>query len=152
MDIMNETAIEIKLVKTKDTSIVSVREKTAISNIDELIAKAYNLLNKTGARCLGAPYAIYHSPFFDPGQTDVEIGFPVSPSSNYTRVLAGCTCAMGLHKGDFSNMQEAFLQVIEWIECHGYTISGMPFERYLNNPHEVPPEKLLAEVYFPIEE
>ena len=134
-----------------NTSILSVRERTDIRNVDTLMGKAYDLLNKKGIVNLGAPYAIYHSPFFDPGETDLEVGFPVSPAGYYSKVLAGCTCAMCVHKGDYSSINNTFKQMVEWIEQKGYTITGMPYERYLNNPREVPTEELLTEVYFPVE-
>lgn len=150
LDIMKEETLEIKLIETIDTPIVSVRETTAISNFDVLMGKAYDLLEKSGATCMGPPLAIYHSPDFDPEKTDLEIGFPVKPAGDHTAVLKGCTCASAVHKGDYSRLHETYMQIAEWIERQGYTIADPPYEVYLNDPHEVPAEELRTEVYFPI--
>ena len=142
--------MEVRLTKTKDVSIVSIRERVDVSNIGGQISKAFDLLVKKGAICVGLPIAIYHSAYFAPENTDVEVGFPVSASSDYTRVLAGCTCASCIHRGDYSRINETYGELLAWIEDNGYTICGTPFERYLNNPLEVQTEDLLTEVNFPV--
>lgn len=143
--------MEIKVIETIDTPIVSVREVTAVRNFDKLMAKAYDLLQKSGATCMGPPMAIYHSTEdFDPEETDLEVGFPVSPAGDHTNMVNGGTCASGVHKGDYSRLHETCGQIAEWIEKQGYTISGPPYEVYLDDPREVPAEELRTEVYFPI--
>ncbi|MEI6101369.1 MAG: GyrI-like domain-containing protein [Eubacteriales bacterium] len=147
---MNKKTLEIKIIETIDTPIVSIREKTAVRNFDILMGKAYDLLNKSGAISTGTPIAIYYSPDFDPEDTDMEIGYPVSSTGDHTNVLKGCTCASAVHTGEYSRLHETYMKIGEWIESHGYTISGPPYEIYLNDPHEVEAEELRTEVYFPI--
>jgi effector-binding domain-containing protein len=147
---MAEKNMVIKLIETTDTPIISVRKDIAIQNFVVLIGKAFDLLQKYGATCVGSPLSIYHSPVVNLKKTDLEIGFPVRPADNYTRILKGCACASGLHRGDYSSLFQTYKQIAEWIEHQGYTISGPPFEVYLNDPRELPANELLTEVYFPI--
>ncbi len=79
--------LEVKLVETIDTNIVSVRENIALRDFDMLLYKAKKLMKQTGAVRNGEPLAIYHSPDFNPRKTDVEVGFPVSTASDHTRTL-----------------------------------------------------------------
>lgn len=142
--------MDILLVHTVDTYIVSVREHIAIRNFGTLIGKAFDKLLKTGATCVGPPLTVYHSPVSNPEDTDLEVGFPVRPEDKYTRILVGCVCASGLHSGDYALLYKAHKQIAGWIRLKGYTISGPPFEVYLNDPREVPVEELLTQVYFPV--
>ncbi len=142
--------MEIKLVHTPDTPIVSVREHIAIENFGALIGKAFALLQKTGATCVGSPITIYHSPQIHLEGTDLEVGFPVRPADNFTRILKGCLCASGLHKGAYSRLPQTYKQICEWVRQNGYAISGAFFEIYLNDPRELPPQELITGICIPI--
>lgn len=150
MDFMNIEKMDIKLVETMDTNIVSVRENIAIRDFDKLFAKLINLMEQTGAACAGGLLAIYHSPEFDPEETDLELGFPVTAASDHTRTLKGETCAAAVHKGEYSKLHETYSRLGAWVDSRGYSIFAPPYEIYLNDPREVPPDQLLTEVYFPI--
>ncbi len=150
LDIMKEEKLEIKLVDTADTAIVSVRENIAMRDFDKLFKKLTDEMGRMKADCAGPLFAMYHSEEFDPEDTDLEIAFPVSPAGSHTRVLPACTCAMSVHRGEYGRLKETYMQIAEWIEREGCTISSAPYERYMNDPCEVPAEELVTEVYFPI--
>jgi Transcriptional regulator, effector-binding domain/component len=143
--------MEIMIVDTEDTPIVSVRESIAIQNFGALIGKAFDRLMGTGSTCVGSPITVYHSPVVNPDNTDLEVGFPVSPEGKYTRILQGCTCAFTIHRGDYSRLHETHSKIAGWIMSQGYKRSGPPFEVYMNDVRIVQTEELLTEVYFPIE-
>lgn len=144
--------MQIILVHTADTPIISVRETIAIQNFPVLIDKAFGRVMKAGAKCVGMPLTVYHSPVFDPDKADLEVGFPVRPQDNYTRVLKGHFCASGLHRGDYSRLHETYEQIGGWVRNEGYTVCAPLFEVYLNDARKLPAGELLTQVYFPIEE
>ena len=74
-------AFQISLVETAPVNIASVREIIAIKDFHSIFDKLF----ASGLPCEGAPLAIYHSPDFNPEQTDVEVGFPTSVKSEKTR-------------------------------------------------------------------
>lgn len=150
IEIMNIEKMDIKLVETIDTNIVSVRENIAILDFDKLFAKLTDRMSQTGAVCAGGLIAIYHSPEFDPEDTDLELGFPVTAASDHTRTLKGCTCAAAMHKGEYGKLPETYTRLGAWIDSNGYSIAAPPYEIYLNDPGEVAPDQLLTEIYFPI--
>ena len=150
IEIMNVEKMDIKLVETIDTNIVSIRENIAIRDFGKQCDKLQKLMEQTGAVCAGGLIAIYHSPEFDPEDTDLELGFPVTAASDHTRTLKGCTCAAAVHKGEYSKLPETYTRLGAWIDSNGYSIAAPPYEIYLNDPGEVPPEQLLTEIYFPV--
>jgi DNA-binding transcriptional MerR regulator len=149
-DIMQTQPLEIKIVRQPDVNIISIRENICIRDFEHLFSKVYDLMQQTGAACLGAPFAIYHSPEFDPEDTDVEVGFPTETTDSHTRILKGGDCAVALHKGPYSNLTEVYARLVEWLEAGGLTPAAPPYEKYLNSPQEVPEDQLLTEVCFPI--
>jgi DNA-binding transcriptional MerR regulator/predicted transcriptional regulator YdeE len=150
LDFMNIEKMDIKLVETIDTNMVSVRGNIAIRDFDKLFLRLTDLMEQTGAVCAGGLLAIYHSPEFDPEDTDLEIGYPVTAASDHTRTLKGGPCAAAVHKGEYGKLHETYTRLGAWIDSKGYAISAPPYEIYLNDPREVPPDQLITEVYFPI--
>ncbi|MGI6154030.1 MAG: MerR family transcriptional regulator [Christensenellaceae bacterium] len=148
---MSELKTEVKIMETAPQTIASVRENIAIKDFDKLFGKAMKLVNENRMAVTGPPLAIYHCPEFDPESSDVEIGVPVKEAGSGTRILNGGTCAMAIHMGGYSNLGETYSAIAEWIDKNGYRIAAPPYERYLNSPGEVPEEKLMTEIYFPIE-
>ena len=56
-----------------------------------------------------------------------------------------------LHKGPYQEETATYLKLFAWLEKNKKTIVGPIREIYLNDPHEVPEEELLIEIYAPIE-
>jgi len=57
---------------------------------------------------------------------------------------------MAAHLGAYANLGETYAAIVKWIEDNGYRIINIPYEKYLNSPHEVPEEELVTEIYFPV--
>jgi DNA-binding transcriptional MerR regulator len=150
IDIMEKVNIEIKLAEIPDAPILSLRENIAIENFNRLFGKVMDLLKQTGLECVGPPVAIYHSPEFDPENTDVEIGFPVKTAGSRTRVLKGGPCALAVHKGSYAALSQTYARLAEWVEEEGLCLIAPPYEKYLNSPQEVPEDQLVTEIYFPV--
>ncbi len=150
IDIMEKQNIEVKLAEIPDANILSLRENIAVKNFDRLFGRVMDLLKQTDLICVGTPVAIYHSPEFDPENTDLEIGVPVNSAGNHTRVLQGGTCALAVHKGSYSTLSNTYARLAEWVEREGLCLAAPPYEKYLNSPQEAPEEQLVTEVYFPV--
>ena len=73
-----------------------------------------------------------------------DVGFKTLPAGRY---------AIFLYKGPYDNLQAVYDTIygkcLPEMEC---TLRDEPSaERYLNNPCETAPEKLLTEIYIPVE-
>ena len=121
-------------------------------DFDKLFEKVIKKMEQNGLKCIGGLIALYHCEEFDPEHADVELGMPVAGASPVTRVLPGGKCAMAVHIGAYANLGETYAAIAKWTEEQGYRTCGVPFEQYLNSPHEVPEDQLTTEVYFPIGE
>ena len=55
-----------------------------------------------------------------------------------------------VHRGPYEEIAPAYHTLTGWISEGGHEIAGPPREIYLNDPHTVPPEKILTRVEFPI--
>jgi len=69
------------------------------------------------------------------------------------RTLAGGDYAVLRHKGPYADMGAAYRWLYAtWLPASGRSIRDeVMFEAYLNNPREVPPNELLAEIFLPLQ-
>lgn len=150
IDIMNQGTQEVKIVETQPFEIVSARGVIAIRDFDQLYNKMLKTLRDNGLTCRGGVIATYYGEEFDPENTDAEVGAIVPQKSAVSRTVPGGTCAVAAHLGAYANLGETYAAIVKWTEDNGYRIVGQPYEKYLNNPHEVPEDELVTEIYFPV--
>lgn len=150
IDIMNKGTQEVKLIEAKPFELVSARDVIAIKDFDKLFDKAMKKLRDNGLNCQGGVIAMYHGNEFDPEHTDAEVGAIIAQKSGISRTIPGGLCAMAVHLGAYAGLGETYGAIVKWIEDNGYRVVGEPYEKYLNNPHEVPEEELVTEIYFPV--
>ncbi len=55
-----------------------------------------------------------------------------------------------IHKGPYEKCGPTYDKLFACLQQNGKTINGPIREVYLNDPHEVPPEEILTEIYAPI--
>jgi effector-binding domain-containing protein len=106
-------------------------------------------LARQGLSPVGPPFGRFE-PTAD-GSLQVETGFPVAlPVERIGRVapdqLPGGTVARLLYRGRYDGLGEAYVTATEWVEAHGYRVSGPPWECYLDDP-DVPEPR--TEVFVP---
>ena len=78
---------------------------------------------------------------------------PVPVEAPLTRQhLDGGRYAVLRHKGPYADMPKAYQWLYgTWLPQSGREIrDSLMFEKYLNNPREVPPTELLCEIYLPL--
>jgi len=90
------------------------------------------------------------------GNADIEVAIPISGKVKNTEeiksyVLPGGEMAKIIHKGLYEACAPTYQKLFAWLETDGKRIAGPIREVYLNDPHEVPPEEILTEIYAPIE-
>jgi hypothetical protein len=81
----------------------------------------------------------------------LEVGYEVDePVENLTLTrVAGGPAAVAIHVGHYNELGEVTADVSAWVAEHG-GLAGVPYERYLDNPDEVPVEQLRTEIVWPI--
>ncbi len=56
-----------------------------------------------------------------------------------------------VHKGPYEECSPTYEKLFSWIAEKGKRIVGPIREVYFNDPREVPPEKILTEIYAPLD-
>jgi len=70
-----------------------------------------------------------------------------------TKKIEGGKYVMVLYKGGYEKAMDSWSGIYNWIGENGYKFKDSPpFERYLNTPMEVSEDKLLTEIYVPLED
>ena len=77
------------------------------------------------------------------GRISVEPGFDI-------KSLPGAKMVTVIYTGPYHEVGGAYTKVIDYIGSHGLQINGLCREMYLNNPQEVPEDKLMTEIQIPV--
>ena len=149
---------KFKLVEKEIQPTLSIRTTAAVEDLPIVLSKAYgkimNYLSEIGEYPSDAPFVAYYN--MDMKNLDIEIGFPVKqklPLRNYIEpsVLPKGTYAQCIHVGPYSEIGSAYDALMEWMDANEYRSNGVAYEFYLNDPDNVPEEKLETRIMFLIE-
>ena len=142
---------EVKEQKAQSTA--SIRTRTSLSKLPDIIGKAYGAIGKhlaeTGGNCTGAPFAIYYN--MDINDLDVELGFPVAESIRGNNEIKNSRTPAGkalefTHVGPYNELEKAYRPAMNWIKESNFKESGLVCEFYMNDPAVTPPEDLVTEI------
>ena len=137
--------------------VLSMRTRTAVGNLPQELGKAYGsiiqYLNEIGEKPLEAAFAAYYN--MDMENLDVEMGFPVPKplagkgEIKSSEIPAGKQVSC-FYKGPYSQMEQVYNAMMQWINVNGHTPTGVSYEFYYNSPMDVPESELLTKIVFPI--
>ncbi|WP_158748847.1 MerR family transcriptional regulator [Acidobacterium sp. S8] len=136
--------------------IVSVRE--TIANYPSVGALYPEVINQTGGTCAaGMPVAIWHDMEHKEKDVDAEAGFFIKealPSHGTARMyqLDGATVASYMHHGAFNRLDEAYQNVMRWVEANHYRVAG-PFRElyhYCTQPVRQDDDSYVTEIQVPV--
>ena len=139
----------------KAQSVASIRARTSISHLPDLIGKSYleigKHLGETGGICTGAPFAIYYN--MDINDMDVELGFPVAKNIIEKNEIKNSQIPAGkvllfTHIGPYNELEKTYGNAMNWIKENNITATGTVCEFYLNDPAVTPPSDLETEIRF----
>jgi len=146
-----------EVVEKGEQPTLIIRTRTPVSELPAALGRCFGeivqYLGELGEHPLGAPFAGYHN--MDMQDLDVEIGFPVAKSfASKGDIQPGsipcgkqATC---LHVGAYSGVEPAYTALQQFVAESGYEPTGVAYEFYLNDPGEVPEEKLETLIVFPL--
>lgn len=160
---------EVKKVTLKSKIVLGIRERGSYKKIPELLSKIYPYAMSRGLKIKGHPMFVCHEmnkeeamQANEAGTADVEVCVPVKEKIEIDEEgselgivcyeIPGGKFARTVHKGPYEECEGTYNELFEWINLHGYRISGPIRECYLNDPKEVAPEEIETEIYAPIQE
>jgi effector-binding domain-containing protein len=137
---------------------ITVRVSTTMEQIpDELgriFPQVFSYIQESGAAPVGAPFARYHD-MTEEG-IDIEVGIPTSdelPGNEHVSPseLPGGPAAVVMYVGPYGDaMAEAYSAIEAWMQENGRVPAGGPWENYLTDPGETPPEEYRTEIVWPV--
>jgi AraC family transcriptional regulator len=154
---------EITIVEIKPQRVLGMRKRGKYEMIATMLPHLCEFAIEKGMQIQGMPIFICHEitpekvmEADEAGTADVEVAIPVAGTVEETEKikayeLPGGTMAKIVHKGPYEECGPTYEKLFAWLAAQGKTIVAPTREVYLNDPHEVPPEEILTEIYAPIE-
>ncbi|OBR97147.1 MULTISPECIES: MerR family transcriptional regulator [Clostridium] len=163
-DIMNSKRNFHVLIDTlKDTTVLSIRDTISMDNIGNLIGKVFENIYRNGLSPFGNIRTIYYDQDFDQNSdndfdhnnADIEVCIPVNrqlkTDTVSTKVLKGGLYVHTTFIGPYSEIGEAYAELLDWINKNSYKIAGPPHDEYIKGPDsKCSHNEFVTEVYFPI--
>jgi effector-binding domain-containing protein len=148
---------ECQLLQRTAQPALIVRTRTPVFRLGKAIGKAFEAIEaylaQQNEQPAGPPFVMYYNT--NMFALDVEIGFPVKRPLKGTgeiqpTEIPGGKAAACLYKGPYNKIAPAYKALQQWMKTNGYTSGGAPYEYYLNDPNETPPEELQTQIVFPL--
>lgn len=102
---------------------------------------------------LGTPYTAYYT--LDMHNLDIEMGFPLPNLLPGNEEIKSGEIPEGkyisyLYKGPYSQMEQPYNEIFQWIEANGYIKGEVYYEYYLNSSEDVSESELLTRIVIPV--
>ena len=155
----NEMSYSIIRKELAPQPVLIVRRRVKRSDIAATIGEALPHIfihaQQNGIALAGLPFTRYVE--MGPGMITMEPGMRVSspnPSGQgeiIADTLPGGPAVTTVHSGPYDKLTEAYAALEQWMDAHGLTPAGAPWECYLNDPSEHPnPKDWKTEVFWPV--
>jgi AraC family transcriptional regulator len=154
---------EITIVEMKPQLVLGMRKRGPYRNIAVMIPEICQFATQNGIQMIGQPMYICHETSPEEAMkadkennADVEVAVPIAQRGKESEEitcyeLPAAKMAKIVHKGPYQAETATYLKLFAWLEKNKKTVVGPMREIYLNDPHEVPEEELLIEIFAPIE-
>ncbi len=134
--------------------VVGIRMHTKLEEIGDRIGELMPEIGAfVGDRMAGPPLARWHTWEDDAGE--MEVAVPVTePIEGTGRIqaseLPAGRAAVAMHVGPYDTVADTWNAFGAWMNEQGLERVASPWEEYLNDPTETPPEELQTRIVWPI--
>lgn len=136
-------------------AVLSIRTTSSVENLPQILGACFSqimgYMQQEGVEMSGAPFTAYYN--MDMNNLDIEVGVPIGsevkgegtikcnyiPSGKYISTL---------HIGSYSQIEPAYNALGKYMEEHNFVATGVAYEFYLNDPVEIPEERLETRIAF----
>ena len=147
-----ENTYQVIVLEDPEQRVFSIRRTTGVDQYHALFAELRQEAAARGLTQAGPIQMLYHDPDFHHESSDVEAQMVVAQDGPGVTVKPRFTCAAVQHRGSYENLHLAYGALCAWLAEHTeYRPCAPAMDRYLNDPHQTPPEALETGVLFPIE-
>ncbi len=147
-----ENEYRVILLEDPEQKVFSLRRTIGVEQYHDLFNELRAQAARRGLKQSGPIQMLYHDPGFNPVCADVEVQMVVAQEGPDVTVKPACTCAAVQHSGPYESLHQAYAALCAWLGEHTeYRVCGPAMDRYLNDPHDTPPDRLKTGVLFPVE-
>lgn len=155
--------VKVHLKRTEPRTIATMRHTGSFDAIPQVIGKLMDGITSGDHLVAGTVMAVYYN---DPRQVAEEelvweVWVPVARPETFGgaeddemgfKYLDVMFVAYTYHIGPYENVAESYDILFGWAARNQYKIVGPPVEVYWSDPEQTPPEKLVTEIWLPVEE
>jgi len=141
---------EIKIDEIPVVNIFSRKREISNYNVFETSldfrSELYDSCRRAGLTMLGPEITTYYTePLrqFTMQDCTVQIGIEVEEEADGKNIqrFGGFTAATTVHLGSYENMPSTHIQLLQWINCNGYSVDGYISEEFLASPLDILEQK-----------
>ena len=145
---------EIDLLDVGPRPVLAIRLRTPVDELPGKLGECYHKIGKylgeIGGQMAGAPFVAYYN--LDMQDLDVQIGFQVSgqlPGRGDIEAghIPGGQAVSCIYQGEYSATYQA---MNDWIAEKGLEPTGVAYEFYIDDPAQVPMERVRTQIYLPL--
>ncbi|TDE00264.1 MerR family transcriptional regulator [Jiangella asiatica] len=148
-------------ITTRDIAPADVLGTTYPATLDSLSEtsqvayhRLYEAITAAGATPAGPPRMVYLDLADDTWTIEACVpvaGLSAAPGGFSLHRIDGGRAAVTRHIGPYEELGIAYREVESWLDAHGLTSAGAPYDVYLNDPAQVnDPSKLETEIIWPV--
>lgn len=157
----SDLEIEEILVKASDIAYIRTTSRPEPAAMSEAMGKAYfevlNYIDRSGLEVAGAPLSISRT--FSGADLAFDAAIPVrgvtsaTPGDDASVTLGKTYDGLVIrvkHVGSYRALTTTHRKISAYLAAHGIERNGAAWESYVSDPGEVPEERLITYVYYPI--
>jgi effector-binding domain-containing protein len=158
-----ELPVKVHLKRTEPRTVATMRHTGSFEALPNVIGSLMEGIAEGNHLVAGPIMAVYYN---DPRQVAEEellweVMVPVARPGRFGSVESGkmgfkyldvMFVAYTYHIGPCENVAESYDLLFSWVARNEYKILGAPMEVYWSDPEQTPPEKLVTEIWVPVEE
>jgi len=159
----DEPTVRVYIKKTESHNVATMKHRGPFTDIPTVIAALVSDVDKGGYLPAGPVMAMFITPPENTPPKDLEwqVMIPIARPgalgpAQFDKLsfqyLDPMTVATTYHIGSYDTVNAAYKTLFDWAKVNKYPIKGYPMEIYWSDPAKVPKDKLVTEVWLPIEE
>ena len=121
---------EVNLTETPPMAVYACRQQMGVDEYGKYYGTLYERVARDGLTPGGIVGAMYHDEEFNRESSDIELFVSVREADRADKVIGARLCAVTIHRGGYSTLNEAYAALVSWIEENGYEWDGAPCEIY----------------------
>ena len=153
--------VEIKEVDIEPINYLAVRESFDMANpetigprMGEIYGQLSEYINNEGVMGAGTPMSVYIQNSETVWEADIAIPVAETGEVSDESIMAGQTAGgkavMGIHMGDYFDLNNTHNQILAYMKFNGLEANGQGYEIYVSDPAEPDTAKWRTDIYYPI--